>query len=231
MDNTVDALQMAAGLIFGVLLLAALVYVFNIISNSENTKQEMAVVEQSTEFNKKYLAFDKTSMYGTDLISVLSMAISNNQICNTENSLHPTGEYNENIDGAINIEFTINSDIESKQVTTEQEYKRVNDNWEWTNTKDPEKKAITLLKAGTYDLTPGNTSTGNEKIAILTKIVTEGNQTTQKIKQITTTKRKIIETDTSGFNQLKQKVFECSKVEYTGTGKIYKMSFKERQSI
>ena len=31
MDNSVNALQMAAGLIFGVLLLAALVYVFNIL--------------------------------------------------------------------------------------------------------------------------------------------------------------------------------------------------------
>lgn len=231
MDNSVNALQMAAGLMFGILLLAALVYVFNIISNSENTKQDIAVAEQSAEFNKKYLAFDKTSMYGTDLISVLSMAVSNNQICNTQNSLHPTAEYNENIDGSINIEFTINSDIESKQVTTRQKLKKVNDNWEWTNIEDPKKESITLLKAGTYDLTPGNTSTGNDKISILTKIATEGNQTTQEIKTITRDIRLIIETDTSGFNQLKQKVFECSKVEYTGTGKIYKMSFKEKQSI
>lgn len=228
MDNTVDALQMAAGLIFGVLLLAALVYVFNIISNSENTKQEMAVVEQSTEFNKKYLAFDKTSMYGTDLISVLSMAISNNQICNTENSLHPTGEYNENIDGAINITFKINSDIINKQTIITQEYVKENGNWVWKNLNEnsgSNTNPDVLLKAGTYDLTKNS-----NKIDILTKIATEGNQTTQKIKKISSTKREIIETDSSGFNQLKQKVFTCSKVEYTGTGKINKMTFEEKDT-
>lgn len=227
MDNTVDALQMAAGLIFGVLLLAALVYVFNIISNSENTKQEMAVVEQSTEFNKKYLAFDKTSMYGTDLISVLSMAISNNQICNTENSLHPTGEYNENIDGAINITFTINSDIVNKQTIITQESVIENGNWVWKNLKENSGSNTILLKAGTYDLTKNS-----NKIEILTKIATEGNQTTQKIEPIGSDKRKrtITETDSTGFNQLKQKVFTCSKVEYNGTGKINKMTFKEKDT-
>lgn len=228
MDNTVDALQMAAGLIFGVLLLAALVYVFNTISNSENTKQDMAVAEQSTEFNKKYLAFDKTSMYGTDLISVLSMAISNNQICNTENSLHPTGEYNENIDGSINITFTIKSDIVNKQTIITQEYVKENGNWVWKNLNEnsgSNANPDVLLKTGTYDLTKNS-----NKIDILTKIATEGNQTTQKIKKISSTKREIIETDSSGFNQLKQKVFTCSKVEYTGTGKINKMTFEEKDT-
>lgn len=227
MDNTVDALQMAAGLIFGVLLLAALVYVFNIISNSENTKQEMAVVEQSTEFNKKYLAFDKTSMYGTDLISVLSMAISNNQICNTENSLHPTGEYNENIDGSINITFTIKSDIVNKQTTITQKREIENGNWVWKNLKENSGPNTILLKAGTYDLTKNS-----NKIEILTKIATEGNQTTQKITPIGSGQglRTITETDSTGFNQLKQKVFTCSKVEYNGTGKINKMTFKEKDT-
>ena len=173
------------------------------------------------------LAFDKTSMYGTDLISVLSMAISNNQICNTENSLHPTGEYNENIDGSINITFTINSDIVNKQTTIIQKREIENGNWVWKNLKENSGSNTILLKAGTYDLTKNS-----NKIEILTKIATEGNQTTQKIEPIGSGKRerKITETDSTGFNQLKQKVFTCSKVEYNGTGKINKMTFKEKDT-
>ena len=82
MENSADALQLAFGVIIAVLLLSLLVYVFNNISSFENTKRDQAVSQQTAEFNKKFLAFDKTSMYATDVISVLGLAISNNKIQN-----------------------------------------------------------------------------------------------------------------------------------------------------
>ena len=84
MENSADALQLAFGVIIAVLLLSLLVYVFNNISSFENTKRDQEVVQQTSEFNKKFLAFDKTSMYATDVISVLGLAISNNKIQNQE---------------------------------------------------------------------------------------------------------------------------------------------------
>ena len=41
-------------------------------------------MQETTEFNKKFEAFNRSTMYGTDIISVIGMAISNNMIYNQQ---------------------------------------------------------------------------------------------------------------------------------------------------
>lgn len=118
MENSADALQLAFGVIIAVLLLSLLVYVFNNISSFENTKRDQEVVQQTSEFNKKFLAFDKTSMYATDVISILGLAISNNKIQNQAITANPKGNYEETLDYSINIEIVIEEDIKAREITT-----------------------------------------------------------------------------------------------------------------
>lgn len=118
MENSADALQLAFGVIIAVLLLSLLVYVFNNISSFENTKRDQAVSQQTAEFNKKFLAFDKTSMYATDVISVLGLAISNNKIQNQAITANPLGNYEKTLDYSINIEIVIEEDIKAREITT-----------------------------------------------------------------------------------------------------------------
>lgn len=118
MENSADALQLAFGVVIAVLLLSLLVYVFNNISSLENTKRDQEVAQQTSEFNKKFLAFDKTSMYATDVISVLGLAISNNKIQNQAITANPKGNYEETLDYSINIEIEIKEDIKAREITT-----------------------------------------------------------------------------------------------------------------
>lgn len=118
MENSADALQLAFGVIIAVLLLSLLVYVFNNISSFENTKRDQTVSQQTAEFNKKFLAFDKTSMYATDVISVLGLAISNNKIQNQAITANPLGNYEETLAYSINIEIVIAEDIKAREITT-----------------------------------------------------------------------------------------------------------------
>lgn len=223
MENSVNALQMAAGLLLGVLILSALVYVFNVISNSENEKEDKELVQQTTEFNKKFLAFNKSSMYGTDLISILGLAISNNQICNAEKSANPDGQYDEKIVGSINIKFNLLTDLTSKKVTQYQILKNDNGKNVWVS--DPDKTDNTEQ---TKLLTSGDHQLDSNSIKVLTDIAITGNESYTEEKR-SGIKRTLISTDNSGFNQLKQRIFECIEVEYNDIGRIYSMTFEEKK--
>lgn len=226
MENSVNALQMAAGLLLGVLILSALVYVFNVISNSESARDDKELVQQTTEFNKKFLAFNRTSMYGTDLISVLSLAISNNQVCNAEKQANPDGHYDDTLSGSLNIKFTLLTDLTNKTETIYQKLdKDKNGNYNWvddpTKPNDPPKTNILLNKGIQYQL-------DSKKLGILTDIATKGNESHTE-EHRSGSYRTLTTTDNTGFNQLKQRVFECKEVEYDDVGRIYSMTFQEKK--
>lgn len=167
MENSADALQLAFGVIIAVLLLSLLVYVFSNISKLENSKRDTEVTQETTQFNKKYLAFDKTSMYATDVISVLGLAISNNKIQNQSLTANPLGNYEDTLDYSINIEIEIADDIMSRTITTvlveetDRQTGQVTQNPLASgdvrlpasmNGSNPKKQETKLLSKGTYSL-------------------------------------------------------------------------------
>lgn len=226
MENAASALQMAVGVLIALLLISLFVYVFNSISGAENAKADAEVAAENVKFNNKFLAFDKSSMYGTDLISILGLAISNNQIYNQANTANPNGMYHENVDGTINIKFRLLEDVYTK-TTYYQFFSRHHQNsdgswaaqWDKDPTKSPNPVTTRVLNKNIeYTL---ETNTGYDTIE---RIAVEGNSNvSQKV-----TGNKMIETDSSGFNDLKKRVFTCTNVEYNGVGRIYCMTFIEK---
>lgn len=223
MENAASALQMAAGVLLALLLISLFVYVFNSISQTENTRADVEAAAEITKFNNKFLAFDKSSMYGTDLISILGLAISNNQIYNQVNEYHPDGRYRENIEGTINIKFKLKEDVYTRK--TYYKFTSTYNNGEWENkwnldsdkTPNPE-KTVVLNRNIMYTL---ETTVGYDAIQ---KIAIEGNQNvSQKVNG-----KKMIEEDNSGFDDLKKRIFKCTNVEYNGVGRIYCMTFEEK---
>ena len=79
MENATKALLIAAGTLFGVMLLALMAYFFRTLSPFEYQRQHSEEAEQITAFNTEYDAYNKRIMYGVDLISVLNKAKSNNE--------------------------------------------------------------------------------------------------------------------------------------------------------
>lgn len=226
MENAADALRMAVGVIIALLLISLFVYVFNSISGAENARADSEAAAETSEFNKKFLAFDKSSMYGTDLISILGLAISNNEIYNQQYTAKPDGKYNQNVDNTINIKFKLLDDVYTKTTYYKFFSKHHQDEtgrwigeWDLDTTKSPNPKTTKILNKNIeYTL---ETPVGYDSIS---KIAIEGNENvSQEI-----IGNEMIETDNSGFNDLKKRIFTCTNIEYNGVGRIHCMTFQEK---
>lgn len=229
MENAADALRMAAGVLIALLLISLVIFVFTRISSLENEKDQQELLQQVSEFNDKFLAFDKTSMYGTDLISVLGLAISNNKIANQVNTANPDGRYDENLANSINIRFTISSNVQKSIITTKYELKDGRE-----EEIDKSEEVEVALAQGTYSLiVPQNDDRSIEIYKTIESIAVEGSKTVE-ISNRTSNYgrfRTIITEDRSGFSDLKKRIFQCTGIEYDSTGRIKCMIFKEKDDI
>lgn len=79
MENAARALEIAAGVLLGVLLMAAISYFFSNIGEMPAQEDEIMKQEQLAEFNESFEVFQKSGMYGVDVISCLNKAKSNNE--------------------------------------------------------------------------------------------------------------------------------------------------------
>ena len=78
MENASKALMIAGGVLLAVLILSVLIYVYSHIQSVERSKAEVLQVEELAKFNREFETYNKNSMYGTDIISVINKAISYN---------------------------------------------------------------------------------------------------------------------------------------------------------
>ena len=227
MENAAEALKLAGELLIGLLLISLFIFVFNRISSIEETKSQQELIQQTTDFNKKFNAFEKSSMYGTDLISVLGLAYANNKSANLEKQMFHRGEidgfYDPEIGSSINIKFKLKDNI-YKTVTTEK-YK-VTDGINALESRTVEQKGE-IFKANTwYSLSADNMNV----VKTIKEIVIDGNTTQVKTKKsgITTT---VTTTDSKGFSEFKKNVFKCTGVDYNDVGRIYCMTFVPVDSV
>lgn len=79
MENAVKALEMAAGVLLGVILMALVAYFFTNISSFPENEEDLMSVEQLRKFNLEYEVYNKTKMYGVDVLSCLNKVVSNNE--------------------------------------------------------------------------------------------------------------------------------------------------------
>lgn len=80
MENASKALLMAGGVLIALFTATLLVYLSTSSSRIANAYQQKQEKEQIRAFNKEYEAYDKTRMYGTDIITVVNKAINHNKI-------------------------------------------------------------------------------------------------------------------------------------------------------
>ncbi len=78
MENASKALLIAGGILLAMMVLALLVYMLNAMGDMQESQNTRLLTKQIEEFNKSYLAYDKTRMYGTDVITVVNNAKENN---------------------------------------------------------------------------------------------------------------------------------------------------------
>ena len=79
MENASKALLMTGSILIGVILLSLAVYVYNIMGEAKKMETSTLTEEQIVKFNQEFLTYDKSVMYGTDVITVLNKARDNNE--------------------------------------------------------------------------------------------------------------------------------------------------------
>lgn len=233
MENATNALQLAFGMIIGVLLISLLVFLFRNVSLFENTKRDVELAQEISDFNKQFLAFDKSLMYGTDVISVLGLAISNNRIQSQLKTANPKGYYDPTLEYSVNIEVTL-PDIKQKITKTVYETSLDKQSRELVDREDPILSARfnmtdnpqdtsdpdhPLIPAGTYTLEDGPYYEKLYNIAVGSKGIIDKN--TKTIGRYVLEEEK----DIYGLNDFKKRVYKCELVKQDEVGRVYYMKF------
>lgn len=79
MENASKALIMAGSVLIAIVILGVLIYVLNSASDNQRSSQKIEVAEQLDIFNKEYEAYNRNLLRGTDIVSVMNKAESNNK--------------------------------------------------------------------------------------------------------------------------------------------------------
>ena len=74
MENAAKALLIAGSIFLAIALITFGVYIYQSMHDMANAQDEKREQEQLVAFNKKYEAYNKSVMYGVDLITLMNMA-------------------------------------------------------------------------------------------------------------------------------------------------------------
>ena len=107
MENATKALLIAAGVLIAIMVISALVLMFDRISKVSQTEQDALVAQQLTEFNREYEAFNRRDLWGGQIISVMNKMLDNN------NKYATLDEDNYMMD--ISVKFTVIDDFFNKK--------------------------------------------------------------------------------------------------------------------
>ena len=79
MDNAAKALLIAGGIFLSIIVISIFLMMYNRTTEMAHQQQEVQNAEEISKYNEKFLAYYKRAMYGSDVLSALHLAISNNE--------------------------------------------------------------------------------------------------------------------------------------------------------
>lgn len=201
MENTSKALLIAGGVLIAILIVSVLVVTLNIVNSNQKTREKALATEQLAEFNQKYEAYNKKALRGTDIITLMKMAIENN------NNMEATQKGQQYF---INVILKLKKEYKRTEIT-------INKAGGAPNEKEFDGKSI----KGTVSL--GDWS--NNGALTMEKYVADlfGESITKK-----TENKNTITYEYSPLANLKKAVFKCTKVTYNNNGRICELVFEEK---
>lgn len=114
MENASKALEMAAGVLLGVLLLSLVAYFFTSISSWPEQQDDEKTSQQTAQFNLEFEVYDKKGMYGSDVISCLTKAENNNEKYYEGGSFLSGQKYGETY--WVNVYVNLKTDLEEQMI-------------------------------------------------------------------------------------------------------------------
>lgn len=92
MENASKALLIAGGVLIAMLLISLLIYGWTVVSEYQDSKKELADIEDVSKFNDQFLQYDRDDVQGYELLSLIHKVIDYNQR-KTEDSTSNTDSY------------------------------------------------------------------------------------------------------------------------------------------
>ena len=211
MENATKALEMAAGVLMALLVLGLIVFAYNNVASLKNTQQDATKIEQSTDFNKDYEAYNKEGIYGSELLSLANKM-------EDYNSKYKTEDGYEKIDMSIDkITPYVNGEV--FKYKSYSSYSDLKDNYN-----------ILLKKINNADITKKGKKISywaNSSSELKSNFNETTNPTIEDMNDLIKTYRSLVDEQTD----IARKTFECKTVEYDkNNGRITKMSFVETES-
>ena len=199
MENASKALLMTGSILIGIILLSLAVYVYNIMSEAKKMETSTFTEEQLLKYNQEFLAYDKSRMYGTDVITVLNKAIDNNE------------KYKDDDSYFIDIKIILKDDV--SEVVTKYTWDKTKGKYTSTDTSNN-----VVLTAGKYTLF--------DNIESIKKILNTGIKTNL---NETIDNHKSYQISDTGFTEFKRMIFKCNSKETqrNDIGKICYMEFEQ----
>lgn len=147
MENANKALMMAASTIIAVMLFAVFVLFIKNISVWPEEQGDLLSTEQRAKFNEEYQVYQKSMMYGVDVISCLNKAYSNNVKYDDAGAYKADEDklYGYYINVKVKMKNTLTESIEVRAIKDVGETQILNDT---SQIKDDDGTALTFEKAG-----------------------------------------------------------------------------------
>lgn len=79
MENATKALEMAAEVLIGILILSVIVYFISVVQGMQQKQDILQDEEKVRQYNEEWNIFNKTMTYGADVISVANKVIDHNE--------------------------------------------------------------------------------------------------------------------------------------------------------
>lgn len=92
MENASKALIMAGSVLIALLIIGALVLMFNSLSSYQKTNNESTTTAQTAEFNKQFETYNREDVRGSDLYSLLNKVIDYNRTQSTAGTGNDKGQ-------------------------------------------------------------------------------------------------------------------------------------------
>lgn len=93
MENASKALIMAGSVLIGLMIIGALLLMFNNLTNYQNTDVQTTREAQVIQFNNQYETFNRKNVRGSDLYSLLNKVVDYNRRKSTEGTGKDQGQY------------------------------------------------------------------------------------------------------------------------------------------
>ena len=206
MENATKALTMAAGVLIAMMVMALVYLLLNQISDTSTQEDLQLKAEQTATFNKEYESYQKKLLRGTEVITIINKAISNNVKYEDQDKIYDVNVIFKLATAVEGVIVEVKNGVETKtpQYRTDFNADVVYELIDYSSPERINQDIYLFMEKGAYEITSDD--------GIIVEYIDEKNYTKEY----------------DNFKVFKRKFFKCTEVGYSEqTGRVNLLVFEE----